>query len=126
MSKRSNKISIRLSDDELAQLAKYSSDASMSVSNYARHRLLFEPVRQTIVPEVNLNTYQVLDEHNRGLKAIGNNLNQTVKRLHSPRYPPNGIKHDLINDIEQVKKSLATTTSLIDQVKSSLVGVNKL
>ena len=120
MEVRTSKVSIRLSDRELKEVVKLSDDSSMSVSSYGRKRLLGEPVQRTIVPEVNLDTYRALVTLNRELKAIGNNLNQSVKALNSDGKLSTA---DLVTTIERIEQELKVTTKLINKVQIETIGV---
>lgn len=120
MEVRTSKVSIRLSDRELKEVVKLSDDSSMSVSSYGRKRLLGEPVQRTIVPEVNLDTYRALVTLNRELKAIGNNLNQSVKVLNSDGKLSTA---DLVTTIERIEQELKVTTKLINNVQTETIGV---
>lgn len=117
---RTSKVSIRLSDRELKEVVKLSGESSMSVSSYGRKRLLGEPVQRAIVPEVNLDTYRALVTLNRELKAIGNNLNQSVKVLNSDGKLSTA---DLVTTIERIKQELKVTTKLINKVQTETIGV---
>ena len=120
MEVRTSKVSIRLSDRELKEVVKLSDDSSMSVSSYGRKRLLSEPVQRTIVPEVNLDTYRALVTLNRELKAIGNNLNQSVKALNSDGKLSTA---DLVTTIERIEQELKVTAKLINKVQTETIGV---
>ena len=120
MEARTSKVSIRLSDRELKEVVKLSDDSSMSVSSYGRKRLLSEPVQRTIVPEVNLDTYRALVSLTKELKAIGNNLNQSVKVLNSDGKIS---RADLIESIQRIERELQSTTQLVKQLQTETLGI---
>jgi len=75
---------LRLSEDEHKKIHKgFSSSTSKKMSDYARHILLDKPVtiytRNKSFDEFAAEMVLLRNE----LAAIGNNLNQTVKRLHT-------------------------------------------
>jgi hypothetical protein len=83
-SKRDKKITIRFTGDELKKIRLgFSSSTQRKMSEYARNVLLEKPITVYTRSKTNdefLNQMILLKNE---LKAIGNNFNQLVKKLHA-------------------------------------------
>ena len=98
-------LTIRLSDEELKIVTKhFSTTTSKKISTYARNILLKKPVA---VIYRNQTADEVLAELvllKKELNAIGNNFNQTVKKLH------------IADDISSMKSIVASQEILQSQM----------
>jgi MobC-like protein len=119
MKSRNLKLSIRVTRDEQAKIAHLAHTSSMSVSNYGRKRLLGEPVKQTIIPPVNIDTYQVLVNLKNELHAIGQNLNQVTKAMHTLQSDP----PTLLSTIDDTNYQITQATKLLNRLQLSSIGV---
>jgi hypothetical protein len=119
MKSRNLKLSIRVTRDEQAEVANLAHTLSMSVSNYGRKRLLGAAVKQTIIPPVNIETYQVLVNLKHELKAIGQNLNQVTKSMHTFQSAP----PTLLSTIDNTSCQITQATKLLNRLQLSAIGV---
>jgi MobC-like protein len=119
MKSRNLKLSIRVTRDEQAEVANLAHTLSMSVSNYGRKRLLGAAVKQTIIPPVNIETYQVLVNLKHELKAIGQNLNQVTKAMHTFQ----SASPALLSTIDNTSCQITQATKLLNRLQLSAIGV---
>lgn len=121
MKSRDLKLSIRVTSKEQSEIALLASKASMSVSNYARKKLLGEPIKQIVVPEINLKTYRAIVDLTREIKAVGQNLNQMVKWMHSHRAAP----PSLLTTIDTTQQQINTANQILRQIQIASVEIKK-
>ncbi len=120
MKSREKKLSVRVSEEEHEAVARLAKAASMSVSNYGRKRLLVEPINQTTIPAINLDTYRTLVNLKSELNAIGHNLNQVTKAMHIHQ----SIAPDLLATVTATKIQIVQATKLLHQIQLLSVGAN--
>ena len=116
---RDLKLSVRVTSKEQSEIALLASKASMSVSNYARKKLLGEPIKQIVVPEINLKTYRAIVDLTREVKAVGQNLNQMTKWMHSHRAAP----PSLLSTIDNIQQQINTANQILRQIQIATVGI---
>ena len=121
MKSRSIKLSIRVSDVEQQQIVEDANKSSMSVSNYARKKILGQPTKQIVVPEINLETYKAIVDLKKEIKAVGQNLNQMTKWMHSHRAAP----PSLISAITNIHDRIEIANRILGQIQINSVGVKK-
>jgi hydroxypyruvate isomerase len=121
MKSREKKLSVRVSEEEHETVARLAKAASMSVSNYGRKRLLIEPINQITVPAINLDTYQTLVNLKSELNAIGHNLNQVTKAMHTNQ----SIPPTLLATVTDTEIQIAQAIKLLHQIQLSSVGANR-
>jgi MobC-like protein len=121
MKTREKKLSVRVSEEEHEAVARLAKAASMSVSNYGRKRLLVETINQTTIPAINLDTYRTLVNLKSELNAIGHNLNQVTKAMHTHQ----SISPTLLATITATKIQITQATKLLHQIQLSSVGANR-
>ena len=118
MKSRDLKLSIRVSSSEQSEIVALASKTSMSVSNYARKKLLGEPTKQIIVPEINLESYRAIVDLSREIKTVGQNLNQTTKWMHSHRAAPPSLLTTIVTTQHQIERA----TQILRQIQLATVG----
>lgn len=121
MKSREKKLSVRVSEEEHETVARLAKAASMSVSNYGRKRLLVETINQTTIPAINLDTYRTLVNLKSELNAIGHNLNQVTKAMHTHQ----SISPTLLATVTATKIQIAQATKLLHQIQLLSVGANR-
>jgi hydroxypyruvate isomerase len=121
MKSREKKLSVRVSEEEHETVARLAKAASMSVSNYGRKRLLIEPINQITVPAINLDTYRTLVNLKSELNAIGHNLNQVTKAMHTHQ----SIPLTLLATVTDTEIQIAQAIKLLHQIQLSSVGADR-
>jgi hydroxypyruvate isomerase len=121
MKSREKKLSVRVSEEEHETVARLAKAASMSVSNYGRKRLLIEPINQITLPAINLDTYRTLVNLKSELNAIGHNLNQVTKAMHTHQ----SIPPTLLATVTDTEIQIAQAIKLLHQIQLSSVGANR-
>jgi hydroxypyruvate isomerase len=121
MKSREKKLSVRVSEEEHETVARLAKAASMSVSNYGRKRLLIEPINQITVPAINLDTYRTLVNLKSELNAIGHNLNQVTKAMHTHQ----SIPPTLLTTVTDTEIQIAQAIKLLHQIQLSSVGADR-
>lgn len=121
MKSRDLKLSIRVSCLEQSEIVILAHKASMSVSNYARKKILGEPTKQISVPEINLQTYRAIVDLTREIKAVGQNLNQMTKWMHSHRAAPPSLLTTIVTTQQQMEKA----NQILRKIQIDSVGIKK-
>lgn len=99
---RSRKISARVSPEEYLIIENDASEKEMKVSEYVRFRLLAKTGHSVSYDRENLRAIQNL---NREINRIGNNINQIAHRHNADLYAP--------GDMDEIISLLARCESLI-------------
>ncbi|WP_373539684.1 hypothetical protein [Chamaesiphon sp.] len=81
--KRSNRVTIRLTDAERSTLRGNAEKLRLDESEYVRKMLGKGEIKQIVIPKVNQDTLQELVKLQIELNRQGINFNQLVKLLHS-------------------------------------------
>lgn len=117
---RTRLLQARLTPDEYQRIcSKFSRSTFRKMSDYVRYALLDKPIRMNHRNQ-SLDDFMTAMEKLRGeLNAIGNNYNQTVKRLHTLTEFPEIKTWLLLN--ENSKKILLQKVS---EIKSKIEQIN--
>ena len=121
MKVRSIKLSIRITDIEQQQIVEDANKSSMAVSSFARKKILGQPTKQISVPEINLKTYRAIVDLTREIKAVGQNLNQMTKWMHSHRAAPPSLLTTIVTTQQQMEKA----NQILRQIQIDSVGIKK-
>ena len=119
MKSRGLKLSIRVSATEQSEIVSLAHKTSMSVSTYGRKKLLGEPTNQIIVPEINLDTYRAIVDLTKEVRAVGQNLNQITKWMHSHQANPSS----LLATIATTQQQIDTANQILRKVQIASVGI---
>ena len=119
MKVRSIKLSIRITDIEQQQIVEDANKSSMAVSSFARKKILGEPINQSTIPEVNRETYKAIVNLKREINAVGVNLNQLVKFLHSHRAAP----ASLVSTIENTQEQIVAANQILRTIQIDSIGI---
>lgn len=117
---RSALLQVRLTPAEQQKIRdSFSISTSRKLSDYARKKLLDKPIkiytRNKSLDDFMAEMIQLRNE----LNAIGNNFNQSVKRLHTLQLTTE-IKHWLISNENHQQLLL----SKMEQIKSKIIQIN--
>lgn len=115
-SKKTRHVIFRLTPEEYDKVVrKWKSSTNRKLSDYVRQRLFDKPTVSTIRNQSLDDLVAELSLLKRELNAIGNNFNQSVKRLHTLDHLPEfqrwlmGYevgKQTLFNKIDEIKKQI--------------------
>ena len=95
-------VPIRPTTDECERLYEAARSVGLSLSEYIRRLVLKKPLPQTVVLEVNRETY-------RELCRVGNNLNQLMKAVHEGKILSIDIAQlSELNDVSQRSRTADT------------------
>jgi MobC-like protein len=121
MKSRNLKVSIRVSADEQSEIMAIAHRTSMSVSNYGRKKMLGEPINQVIVPPINIDTYRALVDLKDEVRAIGQNLNQITRWMHSHQANP----PLMVATIETTQHQIELANQILRQIQLASIGADR-
>ncbi|WP_373546555.1 hypothetical protein [Chamaesiphon sp.] len=116
---RSIKLSIRITDIEQQQIVEDANKSSMAVSSYARKKILGQPTKQIIVPQINLDTYRAIVDLKKEIKAVGQNLNQMTRWMHSHRAAPPSLLTTIVTTQQQMERA----NQILCQLQIATIGI---
>ncbi len=119
MKMRSIKLSIRITDIEQQQIVEDANKSSMAVSSYARKKILGQPTKQIIVPQINLDTYRAIVDLKKEIKAVGQNLNQMTRWMHSHRAAPPSLLTTIVTTQQQMERA----NQILCQLQIATIGI---
>lgn len=109
-------ISLRVKPEEYEIIYRnYKATTCNKLSKYVRNILLNKPVIVQYQDQASREILSALNQISRELSAVGNNLNQTVHKLHTLDHIPEikawvaiteSTRQNLVNKMEEVRQSL--------------------
>lgn len=85
---RTRRVIVRVNENELKQIHRNAQSAGLSLSRYARQRMLLQPVSCTLPPEF----HQLRAE----LSGMCNNVNQVARAVHTKARDPVKAAEDAV------------------------------
>lgn len=113
---RSSRLTIRLSDRERADLKGKADKLGFDESEYVRQILGERQIKQTVIPQVNRDTYLELTQLKIEINRQGVNFNQLVKLANSHQDIPSEMDNQLRTLIETYERLQMSLSSYQSQV----------